>query len=160
MANQFRSAAEIISSVEAEFGEPFVDLLRQLAADGESIASAAGITGVTDSWLYRWLKANAPDIKWPRLAECNARQAAREVLGKSERHRRAASANIRRAWVVNERKFRAEREAHADLTKKAIELSKKGHGWRHIPSLLGVSIDPCTLRRRAKREYNYVSKKR
>lgn len=153
MANQFQTAEEIVRGVELEFGEPFLDLLRGFAADGESINSTACILNVTDTWLRRWIKKYADDIQWPSLGQCNARREAAKLRGQSAEHRTAALQNLQRAHVVNKERFAAIRKTTPEVMQRVIALREKGYSWRALPKLLNMSINPSTLERCYKRDY-------
>lgn len=77
-----------IARVEREEGKPFLAVLKELAAGGESKSSTAEILDIPQTTLCRWLRINPQCIKWPAKNSSNgfmsnvrnntpARQAAR-----------------------------------------------------------------------------------
>ena len=82
------SIQQHIARVEREEGKPFLAILKELAADGESKSSAAEILDIPQTTLCRWLRINPQCIGWPAKNASNgfmsnvmnntpARQAAR-----------------------------------------------------------------------------------
>lgn len=143
MTNQFRTEAQIIADAEAEFGEPFIDILRGFARDKESIASTSVLLGASESWLYRWLARNQVDIEWPKLSECAARRAADAARGKSEAHKTAARENLKKAHEAN--KLRP-RKTTPELMSFVMKRRERGDSWRSIAKIVGLnasSIQRC-----------------
>lgn len=82
------SMQQHIARVEREESKPFLAVLRELAAGGESKSSAAEILDIPQTTLCRWLRINPQCIGWPAKNSSNgfmenvrnstpARQAAR-----------------------------------------------------------------------------------
>ncbi|QNJ57431.1 CRISPR repeat binding protein [Pseudomonas phage Dolphis] len=58
--------------VEAEFGEPFWDVVRGFAADGYACDTTARILGYQSPRQFRSLiKRHQVEIAWPALGSCN-----------------------------------------------------------------------------------------
>jgi len=68
-------ARSVISEVEQEYGEPFWDVVRAYAADGNSMQMTAKILGYTNgSSLWYLIKHHKKDIEFPKMGYCNAVQ--------------------------------------------------------------------------------------
>lgn len=68
-------ARSVIKEVEQEYGQSFWDVVAEYAADGNSITMTAKILGYRDgSTLLYLLNRYRPDIKFPKLGQCNAMQ--------------------------------------------------------------------------------------
>lgn len=82
------SMQQHIARVEQENGEPFLTILQDLAAAGESKSSAAGMLDIPQTTFCKWLRDNPQNVEWPAKNSSNgfmsnvmnntpARQAAR-----------------------------------------------------------------------------------
>ena len=68
-------ARSVISEVEQEYGEPFWDVVRAYAADGNWMQMTAKILGYTNgSSLWYLIKHHKKDIEFPKMGYCNAVQ--------------------------------------------------------------------------------------
>lgn len=68
-------ARSVIAEVEAEYGEPFWEVVAAYAADGHSMQMTAKILGYTaGSALWYLIKSHGKDIQFPKMGYCNAVQ--------------------------------------------------------------------------------------
>lgn len=64
----------VVATAEAEFGEPMLDILRGLAAQGASRAEAARAVGyATEQALRALIKRRGWSVDWPNVADVNRR---------------------------------------------------------------------------------------
>ena len=133
---------ERIAAIEAEFGEPIMDLLRGFAADGESRTSTAEILNVPASTFRRWLHTQEP-IDWPPTNagnawlnanrtkdQTNAVEAARRNLAK-------ARAAVRRKAIIHT----------PGLLDRITAARKQGVLWRDMAGHLGIQYNRHSLAR-------------
>lgn len=65
----------IIKQVEAEYGEPFWEVVRGYAADGYGCDTTAGILGYSSpSSFRRLIKRHGVTIDWPAHGQCNVQR--------------------------------------------------------------------------------------
>lgn len=65
----------IIKQVEAEYGEPFWEVVRGYAADGYGCDTTAGILGYSSPSSFRKLiKRHGVTINWPKHGSCNVQR--------------------------------------------------------------------------------------
>lgn len=65
----------IIAEVEAEYGQPFWDVVRGFAADGYGCDTTAGILGYSSPSSFRKLiKRHGVTIDWPKHGSCNVQR--------------------------------------------------------------------------------------
>lgn len=68
-------ARSVIAEVEQEYGQPFWDVVRAYAADGNSMQMTAKILGYTNgSSLWYLINHHKIDIEFPKMGYCNAVQ--------------------------------------------------------------------------------------
>jgi AraC-like DNA-binding protein len=68
-------ARSVIAEVEAEFGQPFIDVVRGFAADNYACSTTAIILGYKHQTALRYyLKRNNLHVDWPAFGKCNAHQ--------------------------------------------------------------------------------------
>ena len=131
-----------ITAIEAEFGEPIMDLVRGFAADGESRTSTAEILGVPGSTFRRWLLTQPP-VDWPPTNagnawlnanrakdQTNAVEAARRNLAK-------ARAAVRRKAIIHT----------PGLLDRITTARKQGVIWRDMADHLGIQYNRHSLAR-------------
>lgn len=86
----------VIQEVEDEFGEPFTDVVRGLADDGESIHAIAYILGYSSPSAFRRI-AKKMDIKFVKGSQSNGTKASKASIGSTpariDAARKASAAN-------------------------------------------------------------------
>jgi hypothetical protein len=61
-----------IAKVEEEEGKPFLEVLRELASEGESKSSSAAILDIPQESLCKWLRNNPQPVEWPKKNQSTA----------------------------------------------------------------------------------------
>ena len=131
-----------IASIEAEFGEPIMDLVRGFAADGESRTSTAEILGVPYSTFYRWLLTQPP-VDWPRINAGNAWLNANRTKDKT-RMIEAARRNLTKARAVNQHRAIIHTPGLLD---RIAGARRQGVLWRDMADHLGIQYNRHSLAR-------------
>lgn len=139
-----------IDEIEAEYGQPFDEVLRGFALDGCNRAFTAQCLGVSYGWLYHQLeKFESVGVRfnWPcpyasRNTEVRPRtdaqiKAFREVIAPK------AKEGAIRYWQEN-RIINREKMVHV------MELRKAGFTWRKVADTMGVDLS--VLYRERKRQ--------
>lgn len=68
-------ARSVVKEVEAEFGQPFIEVVRGFAADNYSCSSTAYILGYKHQTALRYyLRRHNLHVDWPAFGKCNASQ--------------------------------------------------------------------------------------
>lgn len=140
-----------IATVEAEYGEPFMDVIHGYATDGESVTATAAIVGVSETLFRRWVKANALHLPWRKGTKTNGWVSADRYKDASGKRARAARANLEAAHASNRVRFAQTRVTTPALLARADALNAAGNSWRSMPKLLGVELYWTTIRKQHKK---------
>ncbi len=133
---------ERIATIEAEFGEPIMGLVRGFAADGESRTTTAEILGVPYSTFYRWLQTQPP-VDWPPINAGNAWLNANRTKDKT-RMIEAARRNLAKARAVNQHRAIIHTPGMLD---RITAARKQGVIWRDMAEHLGIQYNRHSLAR-------------
>lgn len=133
---------ERIAAIEAEFGEPIMDLVRGFAADGESRTSTAEILGVPGSTFRRWLLTQPP-VDWPPTNAGNAWLNANRTKNQT-RMIEAARRNLAKARAAVRRKAIIHTPGLLD---KITAARRNGVLWRDMADHLGIQYNRHSLAR-------------
>lgn len=131
-----------ISAIEAEFGEPILDLVRGFAADGESRSTTAELLNVPRSTFCRWLMTQPP-IDWPPTNAGNAWLVANRTKD-TTRMIEAARRNLAKARAAVRRKAIIHTPGLLD---RITAARKQGVIWRDMADHLGIRYNRHSLAR-------------
>jgi AraC-like DNA-binding protein len=134
-----------IQRVEEEYGEPFPDVVRGYAVDGEGRYATADILGISRTTFARMIADL--DIPWRRAPETNSWVQA-DRYSKSEAQINASLRNIHTAQVRNAERFAATRRTTDELMTQVADKRRAGVSWRNMPKAVSTDLGWTTLRRR------------
>ena len=134
-----------IAAIEAEYGEPFREIVEGYAADGESRTSTAAILDIPGATFRRWL-TKQDGIEWRKPTDTNPwrdgnknKDTTNVVV--------AARVNLQRAREANELRFNGRGIRTPGLIEKIAAARAAGVSWRRMPAHVGMKCNPATLRR-------------
>jgi hypothetical protein len=142
----------VVAEAEAEYGEPFADIVRGFAADGESRRSTAHILGTTEPTFARIRERMGLDVEWVKPTQTLSWQNKRSNY-RTPARMAASQRNLEIARQRNTERIAAERLTTPELMAKAIALHNQGNGWRAVAKALGNVTHHSNLRRQYNKHY-------
>lgn len=141
-----------MAEIAAEFGEPFLDVVRGFAAAGHSRSDTAAILEVNRDTFFRWIKALSAagiDFPWPAKGYSVAFKQA-VPLRLTPRFYEAARANCALAREATLRRWEKEKKATPEAARRAEQMHSNGMTYREIAKHLGMDL---TTLSRARKQY-------
>lgn len=142
----------VVAEAEAEYGEPFAEIVRGFAEDGESRRSVAHILGTTEPTFARIRERMGIDVEWAKPTETLSWKN-KGINYKTPARAEAARKNLQKAHAGNVARYEQTRITTPDLMARAVELHRKGKGWRRVAKELGDPVHHTTLRRQYNKHY-------
>ena len=142
----------IVAEAEAEYGEPFADIVRGFADDGESRRSVAHILGTNDTTFARIRERMGIVVDWPEPTETLSWKNKQRNY-KTEARIQASQRNLELARQRNTEIIALTRRTTPELMAKAIAIHKQGKGWRQVAKELGNVTHHSNLRRQYNKHY-------
>ena len=133
-----------IARVEAEYGEPFLEIVKGYADDGESRTSTAAILDIPGATFRRWL-TKQDGIEWRKPTDTNPwrdgnknKDTTNVVI--------AARVNLHRAREANNDRWKNSIIRTPGIIERITEARGKGVSWLRMPKHLGIKYNPTSLR--------------
>lgn len=125
-------ARSIVAEVEAEFGQPFIDVVRGFAADNYSCQSTAYILGYKhQTGLRYYLRRNGIEIDWPEFGKCNSHQNRAPITEETR-------VKLSKAKLENQPTLAKDYESRTgESVAQLIERTRKTHTITQVATMLG-----------------------
>lgn len=125
-------ARSVVAEVEAEFGEPFIDVVRGFAADNYACATTARILGYKHpKGLRSYLERHGLKVDWPKFGSCNSHQNRSPITEETR-------AKLSKAKLENQPTLAKEYESRTgESVAHLIERTRKTHTITQVATMLG-----------------------
>lgn len=143
---------QVVAEAEAEYGEPFAEIVRGFAADGESRRATAHILNTTEPTFARIRERLGIVVEWAKPTDTVGWKH-KGINYKTTARAQAARKNLERARASNVAKYEQTRRTTPELMARAIAIHNQGKGWRQVAKELGNPVHHTTLRKQYNKHY-------
>lgn len=127
-------ARSVVAEVEAEYGQPFIEVVRGFASDNYACATTARILGYKHpKGLQTYLERRGVKIDWPKLGSCNAHKSRAPVTDET----RAKLSAIR--FKISDSLAKKYEERTGESAFSLIDRLSRTHTVTQVSAILGYS---------------------